>query len=143
MTDIRPRADTPTSKQGRQTGGGGSVEIKTTDSPQTPRPDTEDEQATDEKKTWEEEDDKDDLVLPNKEDRLRRRRHRGGGYRKKSYKPTKGDWVNEDIIEGAFVASVHKNRPVFSVSAKKKKEELKNKVVASDYYSVSASLGLN
>ena len=62
MTDIRPSADTPTSKQGRQTGGGDSVEIKTTDLPQTPRPNTEDGRATDEKETLEEEDDKDDLV---------------------------------------------------------------------------------
>ena len=69
MTDIRPSADTPTSKQGRQTGGGDSVEIKTTDLPQTPLPDAEDERAIDEKKTLEVEDDKDDMVLPNKEDR--------------------------------------------------------------------------
>ena len=59
MTDTRPRADTTTSKKGRQTGGGDSVEIKTTDLPQTPRPNTEDERANDEKKTLEEEDDKD------------------------------------------------------------------------------------
>ena len=133
MTDIRPSADTPTSKQGRQTGGWDSVEIKTADLSQTPRPDTENERATEEKQTLEEEDDKDDVVLPNKEDRLRRGRHRGGGYRKKSYRPTKGDWLNEDMTEGAFVASVHKNRPVFSVPAKEKKEELKNKVMASEY----------
>ena len=102
-------------------GGGDSVEIKTTDLPQTPRPGTENERATDEKKTWEEEDDMYDLVLPNKEDRLRRGRHRGGGYRKKNDRPTKGDWLNEDITEGAFVSSVHKNRPVLSVSDKEKK----------------------
>ena len=51
--------------------------------------------------------------------------------------------MNEDMTEGAIVASVHKNRPIFSVPAKEKKEELKNKVMASDYYSVSASLGLS
>ena len=51
--------------------------------------------------------------------------------------------MNEDMTEGAFVASVHKNRPVFSVPAKEKKEELKNKVMDSEYYSVSASLGLS
>ena len=133
MTDIRPSADTPTSIQGRQTGGGDSVEIKTTNLPQIPRFNTEEERATDEKKTLEEEDDKYDMVLPNKENRLRRGRNRGVGYRKKNYRPTKGDWLNEDMTEGAFVASVHKNRPVFSLPAKEKKEELKNKVMASDY----------
>ena len=47
------------------------------------------------------------------------------------------------MTEGASLAKVHKNHPVFSVPTKEKKEELKNKVIATDYYSVSASLDLN
>ena len=136
MTGNRPDTDTPTSKQGRQAGGGDSVVIKTTETPQTPRPEHENERTTDEATTWEEEDDKDEMVLPNKEDRLRRGRHRGGGYRRKNYKPTEGDWLNEGMSEGAFVVSVHKNRPVFSMPTKEKKEEMKNRVTASEYYSV-------